>query len=64
MRQPIPRQKRFRETGGRGDEALRIGNLLIASKVPKASDSAQALWPTPKSFHRGGFWVTFCPHKR
>ncbi len=20
--------------------------------------------PTPKSFHRGGFWVTFCPNKR
>ena len=40
MRQPIPRQKRFREKGGRGDEALRIGDLLIASKVPQASDSA------------------------
>ena len=41
MRQPIPRQKRFRKEGGRGDGALRIGNLLIASKVPQASDSAQ-----------------------
>ena len=40
MRQPNPRQKRFRTKGGRGDEALRIGDLLIASKVPKASDSA------------------------
>ena len=39
---PIPRQKRFRAEGGRGDGALRIENLLIASKVPKASDSAQA----------------------
>ena len=33
-RQPIPRQKRFRTKGGRSDGALRIGNLLIASKVP------------------------------
>ena len=39
-RQPIPRQKRFRIKGGCGDGALRIGNLLIASKVPQASDSA------------------------
>ena len=30
----IPRQKRFRKKGGRGDGALRIGALLIASKVP------------------------------
>ena len=28
-RQPGPRQKRFREKGGRGDEALRIGDFLI-----------------------------------
>ena len=41
-RQPVPRQKRFRIKGGRGDGALRIGDLLIASKVPKASDSAQS----------------------
>ena len=40
MRQPNPRQKRFRTKGGRDDGALRIGDLLIASKVPKASDSA------------------------
>ena len=33
-RQPIPRQKRFRTKGGRSDGALRIGDLLIASKVP------------------------------
>ncbi len=33
-RQPIPRQKRFRKKGGRSDGALRIGDLLIASKVP------------------------------
>jgi len=39
-RQQIPRQKRFRMKGGRGDEALKIGDLLIASKVPKASDLA------------------------
>ena len=41
-RQPIPRQKRFRIKDGRSDGALRIGDLLIASKVPQASDSAQA----------------------
>ena len=41
VRQPIPRQKRFRTKVGRGDGVLRIGNLLIASKVPQASDSAQ-----------------------
>jgi len=40
MRQPIPRQERFRRKGGRGDGALKIGDLLIASKVPKASDLA------------------------
>jgi len=40
MRQPNPRQKLFREKGGRSDEALKIGDLLIASKVPKASDLA------------------------
>ena len=28
-RQPLPRQKRFRIKGGRGDEALRIGDFLI-----------------------------------
>ncbi len=28
-RQPNPRQKRFRTKGGRGDEALRIGDFLI-----------------------------------
>ena len=40
MRQPIPQQERFRIKGGRGDGALKIGDLLIASKVPKASDLA------------------------
>ncbi len=61
-RQPIPRQKRFRTKGGRGDGALRIGNLLIASKVPKASDSAQAQGRPRNRFtaaHFGStFWVT------
>ena len=28
-RQPIPRQKRFREKGGRSDGAFRIGDFLI-----------------------------------
>ncbi len=55
-RKPIPRQKRFREKGGRDDEALRIGNLLIASKVPSGIRFSAGAWPIPKSFHRGGFW--------
>ena len=42
MRQLLPRQKRFRKKGGRSDGASKIGDLLIASKVPQASDSAQA----------------------
>ncbi len=63
-RQPHPRQKRFREKGGRGDGALRIGNLLIASKVPSGIRFSEGVRTPPKSFHRGGFWVTFCPHKR
>ncbi len=29
MRQPYPRQKRFRKKGGRSDGALRIGDFLI-----------------------------------
>ena len=61
-RQPDPRQKRFREKGGRGGGALRIGDLLIASKVPKASDSAQSQGRPRNRFtaaHFGStFWVT------
>ena len=37
-----PRQERFRIKDGRGDGALKIGDLLIASKVPQASDLAQS----------------------
>ena len=29
MREPTPRQKGFRKKGGRGDEALKIGDFLI-----------------------------------
>ena len=54
-RQPDPRQKRFRIKGGRGDGALRIGDLLIASKVPSGIRFSEVARMTPKSFHRGGF---------
>ena len=61
-RQPIPRQKRFRTKDGLSDGALRIGNLLIASKVPQASDLAQAQGRPRNRFtaaHFGStFWVT------
>ena len=64
MRQPIPRQKRFRTTGGRVDEALKIGDLLIASKVPKASDLAKSRERPRNRFTAAVFGVTFWPRKR
>jgi len=64
MRQPIPRQERFRIKDGRGDEALKIGDLLIASKVPKASDLAQSRERPRNRFTAADFGVTFWPRKR
>ncbi len=58
-RQPLPRQKRFRIKGGRGDGALRIGDLLIASKVPKASDSAKLQGRPRNRFTAAVFGATF-----
>ena len=55
VRQPIPRQERFRAKGGRGDGALKIGDLLIASKVPKASDLAQSRDRPRNRFSAAGF---------
>jgi len=64
MRQPIPRQERFRIKDGRGDGALKIGDLLIASKVPKASDLAQSQGRPRNRFTAAAFGVTFWPRKR
>ena len=55
MRQPLPRQERFRIEGGRGDEALKTGNLLIASKVPQASDLAQSQGRSRNRFTAAAF---------
>ena len=63
-RQPGPRQKRFRTKSGRGDGTLRIGNLLIASKVPSGIRFSAGARPTPKSFHRGTFWTPLLGNKR
>ena len=59
MRQPIPRQKLFRIKGGRSDGALKIGDLLIASKVPKASDLAQSQDRPRKRFTAAAFGLPF-----
>ena len=59
MRQPIPRQERFRRKGGRGDGALKIGDLLIASKVPKASDLAQSQDRPRNRFTAAAFRLPF-----
>ncbi len=63
-RQPGPRQKRFRTEGGRGDGALRIGALLIASKVPLGIRFSAGARTTPKSFHRGGFWCNLLSEQK
>jgi len=59
-----PRQELFRIKGGRGDGALKIGDLLIASKVPKASDLAKSRERPRNRFTAADFGVTFWPHKR
>jgi len=59
MRQPIPRQERFRIKDGRGDEALKIGDLLIASKVPQASDLAKSRDRLRNRFTAAAFGATF-----
>jgi len=59
MRQPIPRQERLRIKGGRGDGALKIGDLLIASNVPKASDLAQSQDRPRNRFTAAVFGATF-----
>ncbi len=64
MRQPNPRQERFRIKGGRSDGALKIGDLLIASKVPKASDLAKSRERPRNRFTAAVFGATFWPHKR
>ena len=59
MRQPNARRERFRIKGGRSDGALKIGDLLIASKVPKASDLAKSRERPRNSFTAAAFGATF-----